>query len=130
MIETNPPTRSPRPNILYLVHRVPYPLDKGDRIRNFNVLKWLSQRAAVYLACLADEPTEEETVATLGRYCERLAVVRLGRWSRRIRALVSLSSGRTVTEGAFSSPDLRAVLHRWTGNVQFQAALASASSMI
>jgi sugar transferase (PEP-CTERM/EpsH1 system associated) len=130
MIEPNPPMSSPRPNILYLVHRVPYPLDKGDRIRNFNVLKWLSRRAAVYLACLADEPTEEETVATLGRYCERLAVVRLGRWSRRIRALVYFSSGRTVTEGAFSSPDLRAVLRRWTGDVQFQASLASASSMI
>ena len=48
-----------RPDVLYLVHRLPYPPDKGDRIRTFHVLEWLSRRAAVHLACLADEPVEE-----------------------------------------------------------------------
>ena len=72
-----------RPDILYLVHRVPYPPDKGDRIRAFHLLRWLSERAAVHLACLADEPVGEGVAAALGRYCQRVAVVRLGRWTRR-----------------------------------------------
>jgi len=63
------------------VHRVPYPPDKGDRIRAFHVLKWLSQRAAVHLACLADEPVTEEVIAGLEPFCERLAVVPVGKWT-------------------------------------------------
>jgi sugar transferase (PEP-CTERM/EpsH1 system associated) len=119
-----------RPDILYLVHRLPYPPDKGDRIRAFHLLRWLSGRATVHLACLADEPVDAEAVAALGRYCERVAVVRLGAWSRRARACSSLARGRTATEGAFAAPALRATLRRWAGQTRFRAALASASSMV
>lgn len=117
-----------RPDVLYLVHRVPYPPDKGDRIRTFHILEWLSRRAAVHLACLADEPVDEGAVAMLGRCCERVAIVPIGR-TRWARALGSFARGRTVTEGAFHSPTLGATLRRWAGQVQFRAALASSSSM-
>ena len=58
-------------NILLLGHRVPYPPAKGDRIRNFHLLKHLSRHAAVQLACLADEPVSDETLAELRPYCAR-----------------------------------------------------------
>ena len=32
-----------RPDILYLAHRLPYPPDKGDRIRTFHLLRHLSR---------------------------------------------------------------------------------------
>jgi sugar transferase (PEP-CTERM/EpsH1 system associated) len=120
----------PRPEVLYLVHRVPYPPDKGDRIRAFHLLKWLSRRAAVSLACLADEPVEEPVAAALRGYCERIAVVRLGSPGRWARAVGSLARGRTATQGAFDAPALRATLRLWAAEVPFQAALASASSMV
>lgn len=119
-----------RPHILYLVHRVPYPPDKGDRIRAFHLLRWLSGRATVHLACLADEPVDAAAVAALGRWCTRVAVVRLGPWSRRARAVGSLARGRTVTEGAFIAPALRATLRHWARQTRFHAALASASSLV
>jgi sugar transferase (PEP-CTERM/EpsH1 system associated) len=119
-----------RPDILYLVHRLPFPPDKGDRIRAFHVLESLSGRAAVHLACLADEPVDPSAVAELRRRCRRLTVVRLGAWGRRARAIRSLALGRTATEGAFDSPELRATLRRWAGETRFRAALASASSMV
>src|SRR4051794_6856127 len=91
------------PRILYLVHRLPYPPDKGDRIRAYHLLEWLSRRAAVHLACLADEPTGGEEVAALSRLCERVAVVPNSGKRRWARALTSLAVGRTVTQGAFDS---------------------------
>ena len=118
-----------RPAVLYVVHRLPYPPDKGDRIRSFHVLRSLSGRAAVHLACLADEEPEKSAVAALRRYCERVAVVRLGRATRGARALASLASGRTATEGAFDAPGLRRILRRWTGKTRFAAALASSSGV-
>jgi polysaccharide biosynthesis protein PslH len=118
-----------RPEILYVAHRLPYPPDKGDRIRTFHVLRSLSGRAAVHLACLADEEPDESAVAVLRRYCERVAVVRLGRVTRVGRALASLALGRTATEGAFDAPGLRGVLRRWARETRFRAALASSSGV-
>jgi sugar transferase (PEP-CTERM/EpsH1 system associated) len=119
-----------RPNVLYLVHRLPYPPDKGDRIRAYHLLRFLSGRAAVHLACLADEPVPDEAVASLRRHCERVAVVRLGRRTRWATALGSLVCGGTVTEGAFRSAGLRAVLRQWAAETAFDGAVASASSMV
>lgn len=121
---------SPRPDVLFLAHRVPYPPDKGDRIRAFHMLKWLSRRASVHLACLADEPVDAGSLAALRRTCERVAVVRLGGYSRWARAFGSLALGGTATEGAFSSPGLRSILRRWTREVDFHACVASASSLV
>jgi sugar transferase (PEP-CTERM/EpsH1 system associated) len=121
---------SARPDLLFLAHRVPYPPDKGDRIRSFHLLQCLARHTAVHLACLADEPVTGEVVSALEGLCERVAVIRLGGWGRWGRALASLVRGRTVTEGAFSSPALRATLRRWARETRFHAALASASSMV
>jgi sugar transferase (PEP-CTERM/EpsH1 system associated) len=117
------------PNVLCLVHRLPYPPDKGDRIRAFHLLRFLSRHAAVHLACLADEPVAEEAVAPLRRLCVRVAVVPLGpaRW---LRAAASLLGGRTVTEGAFRSPALAATVQAWAAQTPFAAALASSSAMV
>jgi sugar transferase (PEP-CTERM/EpsH1 system associated) len=119
-----------RPNVLYLVHRVPYPPDKGDRIRSYHLLRYLSRRAAIHLACLADEPVTAETTAALESLCERVAVVPLGNWSRWLRAPGALLSGRTISEGVFHSPALVEVLRCWARETCFHVSLASASSMI
>lgn len=123
-----PALRSERRQILYVVHRVPYPLDKGDRIRAFHLLRYLSRHAKVHLACLADEPASDETQAVLRRYCHRLSVVSLGR-TRWVRGLTSLLRGGTVSEGVFHAPELVAILRSWAANTPFTAALASSSAV-
>jgi hypothetical protein len=35
---------SARPDLLYLVHRIPYPPDKGDKIRSFHLLEGLASQ--------------------------------------------------------------------------------------
>lgn len=117
-----------RRDILYVVHRVPYPPDKGDRIRTFHLLRYLSRHANVHLACLADEPVSAETLAVLRRYCYRLAVIPLA-WTRWVRGAASLLGGRTVSEGVFNSPALAATLRDWCRTTTFNAALASSSAV-
>lgn len=123
-----PALETGRRNLLYVVHRVPYPLDKGDRIRAFHVLRYLSRRANVHLACLEDEPTSEESLAVLRRYCHRLAIVPL-RPTRWFRAMLSLLRGRTVSEGVFHEPALASILRDWSADTTFDAALASSSAV-
>jgi polysaccharide biosynthesis protein PslH len=119
-----------RPNVLYLVHRVPYPPDKGDRIRTYHLLRYLARRSAVHLACLADEPVPQETLTVLRGVCARLAVVPLGKRTRLLRAAGSFLRGRTISEGVFHSPALVQVLGDWARETPFHVALASASSLI
>ena len=118
-----------KPAILFLAHRVPYPLDKGDRIRTFHVLRFLARRAVVHLACLADEPVSDEDRRVLTGICHQVQIVPLGNRSRLLRALGSAACGRTITEGAFSSPGLRHLVHEWAKETKFHAAMGSASSM-
>src|SRR5436853_6574874 len=101
------PADTPGPRTLYLTHRVPFPPDKGDRIRNFHLLRQLAARGRVWLGCLADEPVPEAATAELGRLCERVAVVPVGRVGRWAKAGLALLAGRSLTEGLFAERRLR-----------------------
>jgi sugar transferase (PEP-CTERM/EpsH1 system associated) len=117
------------PRVLYLTHRVPFPPDKGDRIRNYHLLRQMAARGWVWLGCLADEPVSPESVAELARLCERVAVVPTGRVARWVRAGWSLLRGNSLSEGAFAGPGLRRVIREWAAEVRFDAAIVSASSL-
>jgi sugar transferase (PEP-CTERM/EpsH1 system associated) len=118
-----------RPRLLYLVHRVPFPPNRGDRIRSYHFLRHLSERFDVSLATLADEPVAAETRRELARLCEQVAIEPLGR-SRWVRAAASLARGKSVTEGLFASPALRRTVQSWAAEKSFDAALVFCSSMV
>jgi sugar transferase (PEP-CTERM/EpsH1 system associated) len=116
-------------NIIYVTHRVPYPPDKGDRIRNYNILHYLSQHYQVHLACLADEPVNDVTLDVLNRLCKQVAIIRVQKSVRSLRMGWSLLLGKSASLGAFQSAKLKAVIHRWISTGSFELALASSSSM-
>ncbi|MFN9717227.1 MAG: TIGR03087 family PEP-CTERM/XrtA system glycosyltransferase [Planctomycetota bacterium] len=118
-----------RPRILYITHRVPWPPDRGDRIRTWNVLKYLSAQADVDLACLADEPVSEATMTELQRVTSRLAVITHGGKKRYASGLLSLASGNTVTEGLFHCRSLTRTLRDWDRTSLYTASLASSSGV-
>ena len=111
-----------------LVHRVPHPPNRGDRIRSFHLLEFLAQRANVYLAALAEEPLEPGSLAALQGLCSRVAIEPLGK-SRWCRAAASLASGRSATAGLFRSPRLAATISEWAAEVDFQSVVVFCSSM-
>lgn len=115
-------------NILFLAHRVPYPPDKGDRIRTWHLLKFLATQGDVSLATFADEPVTPETTQALQQYCRRVAIIPVGatRW---IRGAWSLLSGGTISEGMFRSSGMSRVIRDWSTEQRFDAGIASASSV-
>lgn len=108
---------------------MPFPPNRGDRIRSFHLLKFLAERAEVSLAYLTDERPPRETTEVLESLCRRVSFARLGN-SRWLRAAASLAAGRTATEGLFSSPALRRVVERWAEDERFDVAIAVCSSMV
>ena len=54
--------------ILFLAHRVPFPPDRGDKIRSHNTLKALAELAPVHVATFAEtaaDRAQESNVATV-----------------------------------------------------------------
>jgi sugar transferase (PEP-CTERM/EpsH1 system associated) len=47
-----------KPELLFLAHRIPYPPDRGDKIRSWHVLQHLGRFATVHLACFADDEAD------------------------------------------------------------------------
>src|SRR5262249_41173564 len=62
-------------NILYLAHRIPYPPNKGEKIRAFHQLRHLSKHHTVHLVCLVDDPTDLEHISILKQYCTSVVAV-------------------------------------------------------
>jgi len=116
------------PDILYVTHRVPYPLDKGERIRTYYLLRYLAGRARVHLASLADEPASAETTAHLSQMTARFAAVKHG-VSKWVGGAKSFLAGGTISEGMFASAGLRKLLTAWTADTSFHGVVLSASSL-
>jgi len=114
-------------NILILAHRLPYPPDKGEKIRSFHLLRYLSRRHAVWCACLIDDPSDWKYVPELRSLCRELAVFPVRRMLGLIRGLGRLVIGGTITEGYFTSRPLAAAITEWSTRVRFDAVLAFSS---
>lgn len=94
-------------NILYLCHRIPYPPDKGDKIRSFHQIRELSKRHTVHLACLVDDPADLKHVAALKKYCASVEAVYRNKVAARGLALLALFTGRSLSVAAFYSKELK-----------------------
>lgn len=93
-------------NILFLVHRVPYPPNKGDKIRSFNELKHLARRHRVFLGTTLDRAADEAELDHLRPHCEEVFAVR---FHRRLRLVANMLSRRPFSVAAFH----HLALQRW-----------------
>jgi polysaccharide biosynthesis protein PslH len=115
--------------VLLLTHRVPYPPNRGDRIRSIHLLKFLAQRAEVSLACPTEEPVAESTRQVLDRLCSQVAIGPNSWFNRSRRAAWSLARGRSATEGYFWHPQLARTIRAWAGAKKFEAIVCYCSGM-
>ena len=121
---------SGRPRFLLVTHRVPFPPDKGDRIRSYHLLAHLAARGVVDLASLSDAPVNSTTRAALGRLCRRVEMVPvhgLGRW---VRAGLSLARGRSLTAGLFGSARFGTLVGHWLRTNRYDAVVCFSSGVL
>jgi sugar transferase (PEP-CTERM/EpsH1 system associated) len=93
--------------ILYLCHRIPYPPDKGDKIRAFHQVRAIAARHEVDLFTLADEALAPAHRSALLDHCHTLTVARLNPRFARLRALPFLLTRAPLTVPYFYSAELQ-----------------------
>jgi sugar transferase (PEP-CTERM/EpsH1 system associated) len=94
-------------DILFLAHRIPYPPDRGDKIRGFNILKYLSTKKRVHLITFADDEQDLKRKGGLARYTGNRSII----WRSKgqvAAGLQALMSHRPVSLTAFDNQQLRA----------------------
>lgn len=94
-------------DLLFLAHRIPYPPDKGDKIRALNILRYLAERYRVHLATFVDALEDEQYVDRLQDICASVFWRRLNPKIARLRSLRGVLTGASLTEGYFDDPLFR-----------------------
>ena len=99
--------------LLYLVHRLPFPPNKGDKIASFNLLRFLAERYEVFLGTFVDDPDDHRYLNTVREYCSELCAPQINPRIARIASLRGLLTGE-----ALSLPYLRSrQLDAWTRRI-------------
>lgn len=115
--------------LLYLVHRMPYPPNKGDKVRSYHLLRHLAERHQVYLGTFIDDPEDEAHVATVRQWCADVQAVRLHPRQARVGSLAGLLTGRALTLHYYRSARLQRWVDRTLAEQGIDAAVVFSSSM-
>jgi len=95
--------------ILFLAHRIPFPPNKGDKIRSYHLLRFLAERYRVHLGTFVDRTEDREHVRALDPLTAGRLVVALNPARARLRGLAGLLHGQPLTVPYYRS----AALARW-----------------
>lgn len=98
--------------ILFLSQRIPYPPNKGDKLRSFNEIKFLSRNHQIDLVCLTDNERELDYVNGLKKYCHSVDVVPLSKSRSKLQAGIGLLTGKPLTAAYFYSHQLQTIVDR------------------
>lgn len=102
-----------RQPLLYLVHRIPFPPNKGDKVRSYNLLKYLASRHDLLLGTFVDDPADLKYIEELRPYCRELHVARIDPLRARLRSLAALWRGEALTLPYYRDAGLAA----WVGDM-------------
>jgi len=68
--------------IAVLLSRVPYPLEKGDKLRAYHQIVGISRKHDIYLIALCDSALHPDALIKLQPFCKEIHIVKLTHWSK------------------------------------------------
>lgn len=92
-----------------LVHRIPFPPNKGDKIRSHHLLRHLAMRYRVHLGTFIDDAADAAYVTALDALCASYCAVALHPRLARLRSIAGFFTGEPLTLPYYRSAELR----RW-----------------
>ena len=113
-----------------LTHRIPYPPDRGDRIRSYHILRQLAEHFEVSLACTTDRPADLDQQRIVKQLTSRLAIQRISSQSSKLRGGISFLCGQAVTPSVFFCPQLARTIIDWHHQRPFDALFTYCTGMI
>lgn len=95
-------------NLLFLVHRIPYPPNKGDKIRSYHFLKYLATEFNVHLGAFIDDPHDWQYTGELDALCASAHFQGLQPLAAKLKSLQGLLTGQALSLPYYQSQGLQA----------------------
>ncbi len=116
-------------NILFLPHRLPYPPNKGDKVRSYHMLKYLLQYHKVYLGSFIDDPVDEQYLPIVSEWCHQIHVEKLDPLAGKIKSLRGLLTGVPLTLPYYYSASMAAWIDHTIRTQAIDAVVVFSSAM-
>lgn len=84
-------------DLLFLAHRIPYPPNKGDKIRSYHFLKYLTSKYNVHLGTFIDDPKDWQYTDKLDSLCVETHYVGLNPFQAKIKSLQGLLTAEALS---------------------------------
>jgi sugar transferase (PEP-CTERM/EpsH1 system associated) len=118
-----------KPRLLFLAHRIPYPPDKGEKIRAWHMLEHLARGWSVDLGCLVDDPADAQHLSMLRGCCAEVHAAPVTRSGRIARTLFGTRPGEPLSLAWFHEPGLARWVRAGLGARRYEAVLVYSSAM-
>lgn len=93
--------------LLYLVHRLPFPPNKGDKISSNNMLNYFSRHWRVHLGTFVDDPNDWQYADKVREKCEDSCIVDLPKHKRLTGSLRGLATGKALSLSYYDNAELQ-----------------------
>lgn len=116
-------------HLLFLSHRIPYPPNKGDKIRSYHLLKHLSTQYRVHLGCFVDDANDMEHIEYVSSLCASSHIVPLDRTRATAYSVRGFLTGEALTLPFYRQAGMAAWVQRTLHEYPIANALAFSSPM-
>lgn len=86
-----------KPALLYLCHRIPYPPNKGDKIRSYHLLRYLCEHYRVFLGAFVDDEEDWQFASVLESMCDQVKLIPLSPIKAKLKSLEGLIAGQSLS---------------------------------
>ena len=115
--------------LLYIAHRIPYPPNKGDKIRSYNEVLFLSKRFEVDLVCFLEGPGDDKHLKALQAICRTATGFRRGPLRKAWRLFTGFLAGRPLSVALYDHGGFRAKVRRLIREHEYARIVVFSSQM-
>ncbi|MEI7895461.1 MAG: glycosyltransferase [bacterium] len=98
--------------LFFILPRVPYPTEKGDKLRAFHQIKQLSKHHEIILCALNDGDLHEDAIPVLKRYVKAIHIIPISKASIAFNLFKTLFSNKPLQVGYFYNASSAAKIHK------------------
>jgi sugar transferase (PEP-CTERM/EpsH1 system associated) len=123
------PSEPPKRNLLFLTQRIPYPPNKGEKIRHYQFLKHLAKSYNLHLGCLVDDPSDWDHIETVKAFCADAYFARLDRRRDIFSHMGAIATGNALSVALYQNRELALWISRILDSVRPEIVFVGSSNM-
>lgn len=115
--------------LLFVCHRIPFPPNKGDKIRSFNMLKALSEKFDIYLASFVDDPYDWQYADKLDQFCQQKLLLGQNKTLAKVKGSSAFLTGKAISLPYYNNGKMQSWIDKTLADYQIKNVFVYSSVM-